>query len=108
MQAMLARMGQLAEAKTSAPSTPPDQSAENSLPSTSGASSSNNESNGSRVATSSSDVKTEKSSSAATQQNVRPGPATSSHSGSRKSSQDGRTPSPSKLSTRLSQKNKKV
>ena len=96
MQQMLARLGQLEGAtKSSQPSTStsPDQNGDNSLPSTSA--SSNNEASASSAASNSrqNDVKIKTEISSAVKQNV---PHTTSN-GSRKSSQDGRTPSPSKL-----------
>ena len=90
MQAMLARLGQLEGAKSSQPSTStsPDQNGDNSLPSTSA--SSNNEANSSATNSRQNDVKIKTEPTSSTKQ-------TTSNGGSRKSSQDGRTPSPSKL-----------
>ena len=94
MQAMLARLGQLEGAKSSQPSTStsPDQNGDNSLPSTSA--SSNNEANSAATNSRQNDVKIKTEPSSTVKQNVH---QTTSNGGSRKSSQDGRTPSPSKL-----------
>ena len=91
---MLARLGQLEGAKSSQPSTStsPDQNGDNSLPSTSA--SSNNEANSAATNSRQNDVKIKTEPSSSVKQNVH---QTTSNGGSRKSSQDGRTPSPSKL-----------